>query len=198
MIHLFFKYTPLPALILVCMLAAYQQNIIDGLSSDLDQVREKYRTLEISRAGAEGALEGLAFSTKQRTLLLGSSLAENKAMVHRLYCLLEDKEHMIQSLSRGRMLTVTAYSPAVGQTDSTPFITASNRRVRDGIIAVSRDLYSKGWEFGRHVYVKGMGVFTIEDLMHSRKRNQVDIFMFDTHRALQFGRRKMRVYLLGS
>ncbi|MFW5733761.1 MAG: 3D domain-containing protein [Oceanidesulfovibrio sp.] len=192
------KYTQLPALLVVCLYAAHQQRIINELTADLDTVREQYRTLEVAQAGAEGALQGLAFSTDLRSRVLGSSLAENKALVHKLYSLLQDKEHMIQSLSRGRMLTVTAYSPTVGQTDSTPFTTASNCRVRDGIVAVSRDLFSKGWRFGRSVYVKGMGVYTIEDLMHSRKKNQVDIFMFDTQEALKFGRRKLRVYLLGS
>lgn len=198
MFRFLLKYTPLPALLVVCLYAAHQQRIIAELSTELDSVREEYYTLELARAGAEGALQGLAFSTGQRTRFLGSSLAENKELVHQLYSLLQDKEHMIQSLSRGRMLTVTAYSPTVGQTDSTPFITASNSRVRDGIVAVSRDLYSKGWQFGEKVYVKGMGVYTIEDLMHRRKKNQVDIFMFDTQDALEFGRRKMRVYLLGS
>lgn len=198
MFRFLLKYAPLPALLVVCLYAAHQQRIIAELSAELADVREEYRTLEVARAGAEGAFQGLAFSTSQRTRYLGSSLAENRALVQELYSLLQDKEHIIQSLSRGRMLTVTAYSPTVGQTDSTPFTTASNCRVRDGIVAVSRDLFSKGWRFGRRVYVKGMGVYTIEDLMHRRKENQVDIFMFDTQEALEFGRRKLRVYLLGS
>ena len=37
-------------------------------------------------------------------------------------------------------VTITAYSPRKGETDNTPFITASNKRVREGIIALSRDL----------------------------------------------------------
>jgi len=95
-----------------------------------------------------------------------------------------------------RLVKVTAYSPRSAETDSTPFITASNTKVRPGIIAVSRDLFAKGWTFGRKVYIKSLGVFTIEDLMAKRKKNQVDVFIPETTKALSFGRRNLEVHLL--
>lgn len=95
-----------------------------------------------------------------------------------------------------RTLTVTAYSPRVSETDDTPFSTATNRPVRSGIIAVSRDLFDSGWVFGRKVYIKSYGIFTIDDLMAKSKRNQIDIFMHDTDRAIDFGRKTLDVYLL--
>lgn len=104
----------------------------------------------------------------------------------------------IQAIQRKKTVRVTAYSPREFETDDTPFITASNRKVRHGIVAVSRDLFDQGWVFGRKIYIKKMGIFTIDDLMAESKKNQIDIFMFDTDRALHFGKRTMEVHLLAS
>lgn len=95
-----------------------------------------------------------------------------------------------------RVLTITAYSSTEGETDDTPNINASNRPVRPGTVAVSRDLFAKGWSFGKKVYIRNMGVFTIEDLMHQRKRNQLDVFMVNGDRAQRFGVRSLEVYLI--
>jgi 3D (Asp-Asp-Asp) domain-containing protein len=102
----------------------------------------------------------------------------------------------LQDMQRKRTLTVTAYSPRRKETDSTPGLTATNSRVRPGIVAVSRDLFDNGWVFGRKVYIKNYGVYTIDDLMHERKTDQIDIFIPDTRQALQFGRKELEVYLL--
>lgn len=97
-----------------------------------------------------------------------------------------------------RVVKVTAYSPRQEETDSTPDITAANTKVRPGIVAVSRDLFDKGWIFGKKVYIKSLGIFTIEDLMAKRKTNQIDIFMPDTTAALAFGRQNLEAYLLAT
>ena len=112
--------------------------------------------------------------------------------------LIIDNRRTILDLKRSRQVTVTAYSPRMRETDSTPFTTASNRPVRQGIVAVSRDLFDSGWVFGRKVYLAGLGLFTIDDLMAAGKRNQIDIFMDDTDAALGFGRRTLRASLLDS
>ena len=39
-----------------------------------------------------------------------------------------------------RVVKATAYNSEVGQTDNSPFITATGTRVRPGVIALSRDL----------------------------------------------------------
>lgn len=93
--------------------------------------------------------------------------------------------------------TITSYSPRKGETDSDPYVTASMEPVREGSVAVSRDLFYRGWVFGRKIYIKGEGVFTITDLMHARKTNQIDIFRFNTKAALEFGKQQRKVVLLG-
>jgi len=75
---------------------------------------------------------------------------------------------------------VTAYNPVRSQTDSSPLITASNKRVRNGMVALSRDLEREfSFRFGDTVYLYGIGRFVFEDRMHRRKRRQVDILMLN-------------------
>ncbi len=86
-------------------------------------------------------------------------------------------------------VTATGYSPTVGQTNSTPFITATNKRVRLGIVAVSEDLKRKFpmnssmafWIDGKKYIVQ------VEDRMNKRKRNQIDLFFWKTKDAEEFG-----------
>jgi dsDNA-binding SOS-regulon protein len=45
-------------------------------------------------------------------------------------------------------------------------------------------------------YIEGKGIFIINDLMHSRKTNQIDIFRFSTTKAEDFGVQHARAVLL--
>ncbi len=90
---------------------------------------------------------------------------------------------------------VTAYSSSVDETDSTPFITASGKQVGDGIIA------SNFLPFGTKVMIPeifGNRIFTVEDRMHHRKKNFIDIWMPSKEMAKEFGIRKAGIYILTS
>jgi 3D (Asp-Asp-Asp) domain-containing protein len=77
-------------------------------------------------------------------------------------------------------VTVTAYSHS-GKT-------ASGRRVRPGVVALSRDLeQALGVTFGERVVVEGVGTFVFEDRVSARLRRRVDIFMPSTQAARRFG-----------
>lgn len=79
---------------------------------------------------------------------------------------------------------VTAYSSAPEETDDTPFITAQGTPVRDGIIAANF------LSFGTKVKIPelfGDRIFIVEDRMHSRKKNFVDIWMPTKQEAKEFG-----------
>jgi 3D (Asp-Asp-Asp) domain-containing protein len=90
--------------------------------------------------------------------------------------------------TRAIPVKVTAYNPVPSQTDSSPFITASNKRVSGGMIALSRDLEREfGFRFGDTVYLYGLGRFVFEDRMHRRKRRHVDILIFNPVEARRFG-----------
>ena len=79
---------------------------------------------------------------------------------------------------------VTAYSSTPEETDDTPFITASGIKVRDGIIATNL------LPFGTKIQIPelfGDRVFIVQDRMHERKTNFVDIWMPTKFDAEQFG-----------
>jgi len=85
-------------------------------------------------------------------------------------------------------VVVTAYNPVASQTDSTPQITASNKRVKPGIVALSRDLEKElGFKFGDTVVIQGHGSFVVEDRMNKRWTRRVDILMFSRKAAKDFG-----------
>jgi 3D (Asp-Asp-Asp) domain-containing protein len=88
-----------------------------------------------------------------------------------------------------RAVTLTAYTARSRECDETPHVTAMMVKPRPGrTIAVSRDLFDDGWTFGRSVYIEGHGVFVIEDLMHRRHTQRIDILMGTVNEANKFGK----------
>ncbi|KKU90829.1 MAG: hypothetical protein UY23_C0006G0038 [Candidatus Jorgensenbacteria bacterium GW2011_GWA1_48_11] len=88
---------------------------------------------------------------------------------------------------------VTAYSSTPEETDDTPFITASGKRVRDGIAAANF------LPFGTRIQIPelfGDKTFVIEDRMSKRKSNFVDIWMPTKNKAKFFGINEAEVVIL--
>ncbi|OGZ87242.1 MAG: hypothetical protein A2528_03175 [Candidatus Staskawiczbacteria bacterium RIFOXYD2_FULL_37_9] len=82
-------------------------------------------------------------------------------------------------------VVITAYSSTPDQTDDTPFITASGKHVRAGIIA------NNMLPLGTKVKIPklyGNQVFVVEDRMASYKsKNHIDIWMPTRPMAVKFG-----------
>lgn len=112
-------------------------------------------------------------------------------------------------------LRATGYNSLVDQTDSTPFITATGARTRFGIVAVSRDLLGVDLPYGSLVrltdlgsYYSGrgagafqtmldaQGLFIVEDTMHARKAQQLDVWFADYATAVNWGVRRVGVELV--
>ena len=84
-------------------------------------------------------------------------------------------------------VTATIYHAVPGQTDDTPFITASNKVIdKDNPgghiwIAVSRDLEPLGYTFGTVVCVQGAGsmdgLWTVQDRMNKRWTKRIDFLV---------------------
>jgi len=85
---------------------------------------------------------------------------------------------------------ITAYSSCPEETDDTPFVTASNQRVRKGIIATNE------LPFGTKVVIEGLGEFEVQDRTNSRYGYRVDIWMSSKAEALNFGRQTREIYVL--
>jgi 3D (Asp-Asp-Asp) domain-containing protein len=90
------------------------------------------------------------------------------------------------------IVTVTAYHPGVyDPSTNLRGVTASGQRVKEGIIAVSRDVERNlSLDFGDRLLLHGLGVFEFQDRMASRCRKKVDIFMDCKQKALRFGVRR--------
>jgi len=89
------------------------------------------------------------------------------------------------------IVTVTAYHPGAYCVGSLQGVTASGERVREGIVAVSRDVERNlNLDFGDRVLLHGLGVFEFKDRMASRCRKKVDIFMDCKQKAIRFGVRR--------
>ena len=88
-------------------------------------------------------------------------------------------------------VTITAYSSTVDQCDSTPYIAASNKPVRVGTLALSRDLLKEfGIEYGQRVLIPGYGIFEVRDTMNARWQRRVDIWESDRQAARMFGKQQ--------
>jgi 3D (Asp-Asp-Asp) domain-containing protein len=105
----------------------------------------------------------------------------------------------------------TAYNSMVSQTNDQPFVTATGQRTGWGIVAVSRDLLGADLPYGTLVRLRDLGnfhngrgagayqdllddtTFVVEDTMHPRKRNQIDVWFADHASALAWGVRRIEV-----
>ena len=90
----------------------------------------------------------------------------------------------------------SAYTTAVDETNADNGNTALGTTPTVGrTVAVSRDL--QHW-LGSWIYIEGMGVYKVEDLMNARWENKIDILMPTKSKAFQFGVRELNVSLIGS
>ncbi len=86
---------------------------------------------------------------------------------------------------------ITAYSSSPDETDDDPFITASGRRVFDGLVACPRR-----YAFGTKFKINGR-TYTCFDRLNQRFDDRFDIWMVSKHEALRFGRRRLLVQVVG-
>ncbi len=89
---------------------------------------------------------------------------------------------------------VTAFSSTKSQTDNTPFIAASGKRVYDGMVAANF------LPFGTKIKMPelfGDKIFTVDDRMNKRYQNRVDIWFSSTGSALKFGVKNTVIEVVG-
>lgn len=106
----------------------------------------------------------------------------------------------------------TGYNSLSSQTDATPHVTATGTRTRFGVLAASRDLLGSDVPYGSLVRLRDLGtfhegrdpgrfqalldsqgIFVVEDTMHRRKTDQIDLWFSDYASAVNWGVRRVRV-----
>lgn len=115
------------------------------------------------------------------------------------YHSIESDYRTIQPLSKADTFIAecTAYTEGIESCGKLPThpaygITASGKRVKEGMIAVD----TRYIPFGTRVYIEGLGVYVAEDTGGAIKGNRIDIYMSDLNKAIEFGRQNRRVIIL--
>ena len=101
-------------------------------------------------------------------------------------------------------VTATIYHAVPGQTDSTPFITASNKVIdKDNPgghrwIAVSRDLEALGYTFGTRVCVENAGpmdgYWIVQDRMNKRWTSRIDFLVDESLKGGKWEQVTIKIY----
>jgi len=105
----------------------------------------------------------------------------------------ETLKKKVEKILQGKIeVLATAYTSSRKECDDTPFITASNKKVRWGIVAMDKV------PFGTMAYIPYFKkTFVVEDRGGAIKGNRIDIWMPDKKSAIEFGKRKLEIYILG-
>lgn len=109
-------------------------------------------------------------------------------------CIEKEREHII---TKEFTITATAYSSTAAQTDSTPCTTANGFNVckanQENVIAANFLPFGTKVKFPE---VYGDKIFTVQDRMHKRHAKRIDFWMKTTHKARQFGVKKVKVQVV--
>ena len=95
-------------------------------------------------------------------------------------------------------VTASAYTSSIGETDSTPSLTAWGDTLKPGMkaIAVSRDLIKMGLSHGIQVSIDGLdGQYIVLDKMNKRWTKKIDIYMgLDKKAAKEWGKKQVIIH----
>lgn len=91
------------------------------------------------------------------------------------------------------LVLVTAYSSSPDETDETPFITASGNLVDYGVVAAN--FLPLGARI-RLPKLFGSQVFVVEDRLHERYNDRVDVWLPSKADAIQFGQKVSEIEIL--
>ncbi len=126
----------------------------------------------------------------------GSERRETELMIAAMQNATLDTGHLPQAGLRGpyyvKTVVATAYNSVPEQTDDTPFITASGTTVRHGVVAAN--FLPIGTRITIPEYY-GDQTFIVEDRMHERYSDRVDIWMAEVSEAKQFGKRQVIIHV---
>ena len=145
-----------------------------------------------------GILGLIAYTAEQNIRILELNIANVAKQVKRLEQNIKVIQESDTKHTKVIQISVSAYNAIPNQTDSTPFIMASGKRVYEGAIALSRDIERDfGLKFGDKIHLLGIGTFVFLDRMHRRWKRRVDLFKWSKKKAIQFGRQKAIMVIRG-
>ena len=106
---------------------------------------------------------------------------------------LSDSKKKAKTAVKTYVVSASAYSSSIDETDDTPFITAKGTYVRDGIVAANF------LPFGTAIKIPaiyGDKIFVVEDRMNKRYNLNVDLWFPSKALAKQFGRKTITIEIV--
>lgn len=169
--------------------------------------------LVVAQYGKEGAKEIKVKEKYENGILVASEVVEEKTIAEPISEIIEKgtKENEFMIASRGTFegkreitMVATAYDLSYESTGKRPGdkwygITASGTKARPGVVAVD----PKVIPLGTKLYVESLdgtpdyGYAIAEDTGGAIKGNKIDLFMESSKDVKKFGRRKVKVYIIG-
>jgi 3D (Asp-Asp-Asp) domain-containing protein len=100
----------------------------------------------------------------------------------------EKIEQKQEEPKKKELAEVSAYTASEDETDASPDIMASGKKVYNGALACP-----SRYKFGTKIELEGYGVYTCEDRMNARYRdkNNFDVYLQTKEEAKKFGRKKI-------
>lgn len=169
--------------IFVSIPLATKADLFDWLGSRDNDLNSNERTW---------SFDMLYSNLQSRTSLAGPSISQNSSMLA-ISSLSTPQKQKTKSDPRIFTVTATGYSSSIDQTDSTPFITASNTFVRDGIIAANF------LPIGTRIRIPalyGNKQFIVEDRMNSRYWYNIDLWFASRDAAMHFGKKQVVIEII--
>lgn len=160
------------------------------IQNTMNTIKEK-----ISSAIVMGMFPFMLTANISSTIATLSTVANLSAMSNHLFSginlkLDEEKWNTME-------VVATAYSSTPEQTDSTPFITATGNRVRDGIIAANFLTFKTKIKIPE---LYGDKIFVVDDRMNRRynevKPPRIDIWMENYSDARKFGLKQVAIVIV--
>ena len=186
------KYLTIITFVMVCCCFALQIVVIDQFSDREKQIIDGFNSkIQIIKAEnmfseSKNRFNETTISERVDRILLNVNL--NREGIKNL------KE--LSKIEKVIKAEVTAYTLSISECNEDLSNTAAMLKPRLGMIAVSRDLFYKGWVFGKKVYVEGLGIFIVGDLMNQRWEKRIDILFPTKEKANRFGKKTLKVALL--
>ena len=159
-------------------------NYVSQLNKEKIQLKDDY----------EHQIKWMQYAFK---LELNSVVTENVNITKERDALLTEvselKELITSTVTSGKLvtydITLSHYTASADETDSRPWETATGTKPVVGkTLALSRDLFQH--LRGRKVYVRGIGVFTVEDTMNARYSRHGDLLVSSKLEAKKLGVKK--------
>ncbi len=165
-------YGKLAALLLIFLSVAGPLTVSNG----------EVKTETISAKSADSVLKEI--NAKSEEVSGGTAIISQDSLL---------AQNKVNPLPQNIKIIITAYSSSPDETDDTPFITASGTFVRKGVVAAN--FLPIGTKI-KLPDVFGDQIFIVEDRMHPRFSDRVDIWFDNKSTAKRFGKQLSRVEVL--